>query len=152
MLRDEGRIWIHDLDTNESHELASHSGPNTGGFCGFDPGRELVISSDFFGTVRVGPVTGEEPHLLTGNGRGYVRVVAVAPDGRWIATGGNDGTIRLWPMPDFSKPPLHTLPRDELIAKLKTLTNFRAVRDPTSSLGWEIEFAPFPGWETVPTW
>jgi WD40 repeat protein len=152
LLRNEGRIWIHDLDANQSHELASHSGPNSGGFCGFDSSRELVISSDFIGTVRVGPVTGEEPHLLTGHGRGYVGVVAVSPDGRWIATGSNDGTIRLWPMPDFSKPPLHTLPRDELIAKLKTLTNFRTVRDPTSSLGWEIEFAPFPGWETVPEW
>jgi WD40 repeat protein len=101
--------------------------------------------------VRVGLVTGEEPHLLTGHER-YVRSVAVSPDGQWIATSDRDGTIRLWPMPDFSKPPLHTLPREELVAKLKTLTNFRAVRDPTSSLGWEIEFAPAPGWETVPEW
>jgi WD40 repeat protein len=151
LLRDEGRIWIHDLDANESRELSSHSDPETGGYCGFDPNIELVISSQYFGLVRVGPVTGEEPHLLTGHGT-YVRSVAVSPDGQWIATGADDGTIRLWPMPDFSKPPLHSLPREELIAKLKTLTNFRAVRDPTSSLGWEIEFALFPGWETVPTW
>jgi WD40 repeat protein len=151
LLRDEGRIWIHDLDENESRELSSHSDPETGGYCGFDPNIELVISSEFFGSVRVGPVTGEEPHLLTGHGT-YVPSVAVSPDGQWIATGANDGTIRLWPMPDFSKPPLHSLPREELVAKLKTLTNFRAVRDPTSSLGWEIEFAPVRGWETVPDW
>ena len=101
LLRDEGRLWIHDLDDHESHELGSHSDPNTEGFCGFDPSNELVISSHFLGLVRVGPVTDEEPHLLTGHGR-HVRSVAVAPDGRWIATGANDGTIRLWPMPDFS--------------------------------------------------
>jgi hypothetical protein len=55
-------------------------------------------------------------------------------------------------MPDLTKPPLHTLPREELIAKLKTLTNLRAVRDEGSSTGWGIEVGPFPGWETVPTW
>jgi hypothetical protein len=55
-------------------------------------------------------------------------------------------------MPDLSKPPLHTLPYDELIAKLKTLTNLRVVRDEESSTGWKVEVGPFPGWETVPTW
>jgi hypothetical protein len=55
-------------------------------------------------------------------------------------------------MPDLSKPPLHTLPRDELIAKLKTLTNLRVVRDPESPTGWKLTHDPFPGWETVPTW
>jgi hypothetical protein len=63
-----------------------------------------------------------------------------------------DGTIRLWPMPDLSKPPLHTLPHDELLAKLKSLTNLRAVRDPASDTGWKIEIGPFPGWDTVPEW
>ena len=38
------------------------------------------------------------------------------------------------------------------LAKLKSLTNLRAVRDPESSSGWTIEVGPFPGWETVPTW
>jgi hypothetical protein len=53
---------------------------------------------------------------------------------------------------DLSKPPLHTLPHDELLAKLKSLTNLRAVRDPESSTGWKIEVGPFPGWATVPEW
>jgi hypothetical protein len=39
-----------------------------------------------------------------------------------------------------------------LIAKLKTLTNLRVVRDPESSTGWKLTHDPFPGWETVPTW
>jgi hypothetical protein len=55
-------------------------------------------------------------------------------------------------MPDLSRPPLHTLPRDELITKLKTLTNLRVVRDEASSTGWKVEIGPFPGWETVPSW
>ena len=55
-------------------------------------------------------------------------------------------------MPDLSKPPLHTLPRNELIAKLKALTNLRVVRDDLSPTGWKLEVGPFPGWKTVPTW
>ena len=55
-------------------------------------------------------------------------------------------------MPDLSKPPLHTLPHDELLAKLRSLTNLRAVPDPASDTGWKIEIGPFPGWADVPTW
>ncbi len=69
-----------------------------------------------------------------------------------IASCSEDTTVRLWPMPDLSKPPLHTLPREELIAKLETLTNLRVVRDPESATGWKLTHDPFPGWETVPTW
>ena len=81
-----------------------------------------------------------------------VTALAIDPRSRWIASGSKDTTVRLWPMPDLSKPPLHTLPRDELIAKLKTLTNLRVVRDEESSTGWKVEVGPFPGWETVPEW
>jgi WD40 repeat protein len=83
---------------------------------------------------------------------GIVQGVALSPDGRWVATSGEDNTLRLWPMPDLSKPPLHTLPHDELVAKLKSLTNLRVVRDPRSPAGWKIDLAPFPGWKDVPTW
>lgn len=55
-------------------------------------------------------------------------------------------------MPDLSTPPLHTLPRDQLIAKLESLTNLRVERDDDSPTGWTIEVGPFPGWETLPTW
>ena len=56
--------------------------------------------------------------------------VAISPDLKWVASAGEDNTLRLWPMPDLDEPPLHTLPHEELLAKLESLTNFRAVRDP----------------------
>jgi len=69
-----------------------------------------------------------------------------------VASVGEDDTLRLWPMPDLSKPPLHTLPREALFATLHSLTNLRAVRDASSPTGWKIDIAPFPGWRDVPAW
>jgi WD40 repeat protein len=115
-----------------------------------DAGGSTAVTGDANGVIRVGPVTGEEPHLLLGN-PDEIWDLAVDPKGRWIASASGPG-IRLWPMPDLSKPPLHTLPREELIAKLKTLTNLRVVRDEESATGWTLTHDPFPGWETVPTW
>jgi len=106
----------------------------------------MAVTAGVDGFVRVGPVTGEDPHLLVG-GRSMVADPAFDPLGRWIVSGRD-----LLPMPDLSKPPLHTLPQSELIAKLKTLTNIRVVRDPESSTGWKLTHEPFQGWETVPSW
>jgi len=142
------RLWIQDLDTHDSRELSSHGSIN---WCDFDAAGEIVLSTDTQGAIQVGPVTGEEPHLFLGHeGRATPR--AVSPDGKWIASIGVDLTIRLWPMPDFSRPPFHALPRDELLAKLRSLTNLRVVEDPESMSGWKLEVGPFPGWQEVPSW
>ena len=116
-----------------------------------DPTAKIAVTGSSDGVVRVGPVTGEEPYLLYGH-KGAIYAVAVSPDGRWIASGGQDGTLRLWPMPDSSRPPLHTLPYQELLAKLKTMTNLRIVGDKTSPTGYKLDVSPFLGWITAPTW
>jgi hypothetical protein len=77
--------------------------------------------------------------------------VAISPDGRWIASEADDG-IRLWPMPDLDTPPFHTLPHDELLQRLDSLTNLRAVADAASATGWGLETGPFPGWKDSPRW
>jgi WD40 repeat protein len=138
-----------DLETGGSTTLITHGSRVRS--LAVDRDGTLAVTGDPDGVIRVGPVTGEEPHLLLGH-EGHVGSLTIDPLGRWIASAGQDNTIRLWPMPDLSKPPLHTLPRDELIAKLKTLTNLQVVRDEQSPSGWKIEVGPFPGWETVPTW
>ncbi len=142
-------LSVFDLVSGTTREITSH-GNKVESF-GLDAKGEILVTGDKNGLVRVGPLSGEEPHLLFGN-TGAVMSVAVSPDGRWLGSGSEDGTIRLWPMPDLSKPPLHTLPHGELLAKLKSLTNLQAVRDPSSDTGWKIEIGPFPGWATIPEW
>jgi WD40 repeat protein len=145
---DFSNLTLHDRRLGTSHAITSH-GQYVSRWA-LDPTGTIVVTTAS-GVIRVGPADGSEPHLLYGHD-GAVKDVEISPDGRWIASGGIDTFVRLWPMPDVSKPPLHTLPREELIAKLKTFTNLRVVRDEESSAGWKLEVGPFPGWETVPTW
>jgi WD40 repeat protein len=144
-----GRALILDLETGGVTHLESHG--DQVGLLALDSTGAVVVTGDMDGVIRVGPAAKVEPHLLLRH-EGPVYALAVDPQGRWIASQGQDKTVRLWPMPDLSKPPLHTLPREELIAKLKTLTNLRVVRDPDSATGWKLTHDPFPGWETAPTW
>jgi len=146
---DPQRAVILDLKTGETRILRHH-GTNVSTVALGQDGT-TVVTADYDGVIRVGTISDDEPHLLLGH-EDRVQAVDIDPLGRWIASGSNDATIRLWPMPDLSKPPLHTLPLNELVAKLKTLTNYRVVRDPESSTGWKVEIGPFQGWETVPTW
>lgn len=119
-----------------------------------DPSGEIIVTGDAEGTIRVGPANGGEPHLLFGHSDAVNRMsspLAVSPDGRWIASAAGD-EIRLWPMPDVTKPPLHTLPLEQLLAKLGELTNVQVVPDDASPTGYKVEIGPFPGWKDVPTW
>ena len=100
--------------------------------------------------MRAGPATGEEPHLLLGQ-TGAAPALGVSPDRRWIASWTNE-VVHLWPMPDVTQPPFHTLAYDELMAKLRALTNLQVVEDTASATGWKLDVGPFPGWEDVPTW
>jgi WD40 repeat protein len=143
----QGEVDLHDLTTGQSRNLDL---PGKG-WLTLSADGAIWASGEADGSIWVGQTDGGQPHLLLGH-EGFVWRTLISPDHRWIASSGDDETLRLWPMPDLSKPPLHTLPHDELIAKLKTLTNLRAVRDEASSTGWKIEVGPFPGWETVPSW
>jgi len=140
-------LLLFDLARHTSRRITTHGGRLTAGT--LDSSGRIVVTANADGVVRAGPATGEEPHLLLGH-TGPVFGLAISPDGRWIASSSEDTC--LWPMPDVTKPPLHTLPHAELMAKLDALTNLRVVRDATSATGWKLDVGPFPGWKDVPTW
>jgi WD40 repeat protein len=137
---------LYDLDQGTSRQLDSHG---TADYVALDPGGEIVVTA-WGDQLRVGPVSGAAPHVFIIEGG--VKYPAVSPDGRWIAALDGSNDITLWPVPDLSQPPLLTLPHDELLAKLRTLTNLRVVEDPESTTGWGWKIDPFQGWEEVPMW
>jgi WD40 repeat protein len=143
------KLLLFDLVAGTSRQITSH-GSRLTKVSRVDPSGRILVTGDIDGVVRAGPVTGEAPHLLLGH-ESFITGLAISPDGQWIASASED-SVRLWPMPDVTRPPLHTLPHDELLARLDSFTNLRAVRDETSSTGWTLEVGPFPGWETVPEW
>jgi hypothetical protein len=144
-----GPVRLHDLETGEIRNLQV---PGEG-WVGLSWDGLVWAAGDRDGLLWVGKTAGGEPHALFCGRDSAISFGSphMDPDSRWVAF-GLESPSRLWPMPDLSKPPLHTLPHDELIAKLHSLTNLRVVRDKESSTGWKIEVGPFPGWAEVPTW
>ena len=143
-----GEAVLYDLERNTSRRLDWFG---QAGRVALDPSGRIAAVAGFFGRgpARVGPVSGETPHLLVGPDS--FQRLAVSPDGKWVAsTTLNDNAIHLWPVPQGQ--PFHTLPYAELLDRLRALTNLRAVRDQASSAGYRIELGPFPGWEKAPTW
>jgi WD40 repeat protein/DNA-binding winged helix-turn-helix (wHTH) protein len=137
-------------ETGTFQEITTHG--NRVWAAALDPTGTRVATGDLDGVVRVGPSTGEAPHLLFGH-KGEISDIAVAPDGKWIASAGQDGTIRLWPMPSSGEvAPFNTLSYEEILERIRGLTNLRVVSDPTSATGHRVEIGPFPGWKGVPAW
>jgi WD40 repeat protein len=143
-----GTASVYDLQEARGWPLATHGDQVT--LMAWDPSGKKLVTGGRDGMVRVGPVSGEEPHLLIGH-QGPVWGVRVDPTGRFVASTSEDGSVRIWPMP--SGQPLHTLPRDALVEKLRSLTNVRIVADATAPGGYRTTLVPFRGWGgDPPTW
>jgi WD40 repeat protein len=138
-----------DLETLKIQPLPEYGESFRGGAFGPQEGVFAFGSED--GTIHIGRLGAGEPHLLLGH-TAEVFGLAFSPDGRRLMSRDTRGTVRLWPVPDLTKPAPHTLPLDEFLAKLDEFTNVRLGRDEESPTGWGPHRAPFPGWAEVPRW
>ena len=95
-------MTLVDLTTGASRRITTHG---TRLFnADFDPTGRYIVTGSHDGIVRVGPVTGEEPHLLVGH-TGLVESLAVSADGLWIASAADNQLFVLSRvLPRFSFP------------------------------------------------
>jgi WD40 repeat protein len=138
-----------DLVTGTAQRLSSH-GTDVSAVA-LDPSGSVVATGSSDGTIRIGRVSGKEPHLLLGQ-EGAIYSLAFSPDGRWLAAAGEAFAIHIFPVPDLSRTPLHRRPHDALLTALRSHTNLRAVPDSSSATGYRLTPDPLPGWRTVPEW
>jgi WD40 repeat protein len=143
-----GPASVFDLKDGRGWPLSTHGDQVT--LMAWAPSGQQIVTGSRDGLVRVGPMTGEEPHLLIGH-QGPVWGVRFDPTGRLVASTSEDGTVRIWPIPTGQ--PIHTLARDALLEKLRSLTNVRIVRDATTPTRYRVSVVRFQGWrDAPPTW
>jgi WD40 repeat protein len=140
-----GTLMVLDMETLEARKLSGYGEVSSVDFA--PDGRFVAGGAE--GRVYVGDLEGNPPHLLLGHDR-VVHNVEVSPNGNWIASASEDGTVRLWPMPTGE--PLHELPYGELMKRLRGITNLRIVKDPGSPTGYRLGIEGFEGWAEPPTW
>jgi len=141
-------IRLFDLENHTSRLIATHG--NKVSWCVLDSTKTLLVTASEDKTIRVGPITGEEPHIILLREK-HVDP-RISPDGRWISAALSTDAFSVFSV--FRVPegrPMQTLPHDEFLDRLRAMTNLRVVPDKASQTGYRLDTAPFPGWEKVPT-
>nr|WP_276603319.1 protein kinase [Nannocystis pusilla] len=111
----DGRVRAWDLDAAppRPRELARHEGPVHAVL--FDRTGHLVASAGADGAARIVDLRGGPPRSLP-HPSGAVRSAAFSPDGRKLATGAQDGLVRVWDALGSGAPALLRGHADEVVA------------------------------------
>jgi WD40 repeat protein len=113
------------------------------------PDARFVVAGRVDGEVWVLPLDAAEPHVVLGH-EGPVGALWISPESDRIYSAAQDGTVRIWDVPQGQ--PLHACPLPELLEVLRAQTNMRIALDSRATNGYRIDYVRFPGWKTTPAW
>ena len=104
-----------EIDRGTSSHVRTHG--NAVSAVAIDAHDRWVATGSFDGTIRIGPVSGDDPHvLLSQEGGGAIYSLSFSRDGRWIAAAGEgfrfDGLASARPV-EAPIPPQATRPAAE---------------------------------------
>jgi len=97
---EDNTIQRWELATSKKTELTGHKSWVRG--LTFQAKEKLLLSGDYTGRILGWPLEADKPtpQFTIDAHKGWVRAVAVAPDGKMLASCGNDHLVKLWSISD----------------------------------------------------